>query len=125
MTMRRGRSGFGYWGNDYFDDTYERNTKFEKFEGNCTDVWFREGMRFIEKNQSKPFLLYLATKAPHGQTMEQPVKAGSNGVVFEVDLPSGQAELATYLYDKNGNAGGAYFTEVEALGSVADSRSKS
>jgi len=55
-----------YWGNDYFDDTYERNGKFEKFEGYCTDVWFREGMRFIEENRSRPFLLYLATNAPHG-----------------------------------------------------------
>lgn len=55
-----------YWGNDYFDDTYERNGKFEKFEGYCTDVWFREGMRFIEQNRSKPFLLYLALNAPHG-----------------------------------------------------------
>lgn len=55
-----------YWGNDYFDDTYERNGKFEKFEGYCTDVWFREGMRFIEENQAKPFFLYLALNAPHG-----------------------------------------------------------
>ena len=55
-----------YWGNDYFDDTYERNGTFEKFDGYCTDVWFREGMRFIEKNRSRPFLLYLATNAPHG-----------------------------------------------------------
>ena len=55
-----------YWGNDYFDDTYERNGKFEKFEGYCTDVWFGESMRFIEKNQDKPFFLYLATNAPHG-----------------------------------------------------------
>ncbi|BDS05893.1 N-acetylgalactosamine-6-sulfatase [Oceaniferula spumae] len=55
-----------YWGNDYFDDTYERNGKFEKFEGYCTDVWFREGIRFIESNKDKPFLLYLALNAPHG-----------------------------------------------------------
>ncbi len=55
-----------YWGNDYFNDTYERNGRFEKFEGYCTDVWFREGMRFIEENKGKPFLLYLATNAPHG-----------------------------------------------------------
>ena len=55
-----------YWGNDYFDDTYERNGEFEKFAGYCTDVWFREGIRFIEKNRTKPFLLYLATNAPHG-----------------------------------------------------------
>jgi len=55
-----------YWGNDYFDDTYERNGKFEKFEGYCTDVWFSESIRFIEENQKKPFFLYLAPNAPHG-----------------------------------------------------------
>jgi arylsulfatase A-like enzyme len=55
-----------YWGNDYFDDTYERNGKFEKFEGYCTDVWFREGMRFVEENKANPFFLYLALNAPHG-----------------------------------------------------------
>jgi arylsulfatase A-like enzyme len=54
-----------YWGNDYFDDTYERNGKFEKFEGYCTDVWFKEGMRFIEENKESPFFLYLALNAPH------------------------------------------------------------
>ncbi|MEO0415802.1 MAG: arylsulfatase, partial [Verrucomicrobiota bacterium] len=55
-----------YWGNDYFDDTYERNGAFEKFEGYCTDVWFREAMRFVSDNQKKPFFLYLALNAPHG-----------------------------------------------------------
>lgn len=55
-----------FWGNDYFDDTYERNGKFEKFDGYCTDVWFREGRRFIKENKEKPFLLYLASNAPHG-----------------------------------------------------------
>ena len=55
-----------YWGNDYFDDTYERNGKFEKFEGYCTDVWFNEAIGFVEQNKEEPFLLYLATNAPHG-----------------------------------------------------------
>ncbi|VGO13871.1 Arylsulfatase [Pontiella desulfatans] len=59
-----------YWGNDYFDDTFERNGTFEAFEGYCTDVFFREGLRFIEENASgpasKPFFLYLAPNAPHG-----------------------------------------------------------
>ena len=55
-----------YWGNDYFDDTYERNGKFEKFDGYCTNVWFREGMRFIDENKDQPFFLYLALNAPHG-----------------------------------------------------------
>jgi arylsulfatase A-like enzyme len=55
-----------HWGNDYFDDTYERNGRFEKFEGYCTDVWFAESMRFLEDNRDHPFFLYLATNAPHG-----------------------------------------------------------
>ena len=61
-----------YWGNDYFDDTYERagvgnmQGRFQKFEGYCTDVWFREGLRFVERNKDKPFFLYLALNAPHG-----------------------------------------------------------
>jgi len=55
-----------YWGNDYFDDTYERNGKFEKFTGYCTDVWFSEAIKFVETNRNKPFFLYLATNAPHG-----------------------------------------------------------
>jgi len=54
-----------YYGNDYFDDMYERNGTFEKFEGYCTDVFFREAMRFVTENKDKPFFLYLATNAPH------------------------------------------------------------
>lgn len=55
-----------YWGNDYFDDTYFRNGKPEKFIGYCTDIWFSEAIKFIEKNKHKPFFCYLSTNAPHG-----------------------------------------------------------
>lgn len=55
-----------HWGNDYFDDTYEWDGKFEKFSGYCTYVWFAESMRFVEENKESPFFLYLATNAPHG-----------------------------------------------------------
>lgn len=54
-----------YWGNDYFDDTYLRNGHPEKFDGYCTDVWFGEASQWLESNRDKPFLLYLATNAPH------------------------------------------------------------
>ena len=69
-TLVHGGGGIGnaqdYWGNDYFDDTYFRNGKPEKFTGYCTDVWFAEAMKFIEKNSTHPFFLYLSTNAPHG-----------------------------------------------------------
>ncbi len=55
-----------YWGNDYFDDVYEKNGSFKQFEGYCTDVWFNESLDFIEAHKEKPFFLYLATNAPHG-----------------------------------------------------------
>lgn len=57
-----------YWGNNYFDDTYLVNTKPKKFKGYCTDIWFEEAEKYISKhkNDSKPFLIYLATNAPHG-----------------------------------------------------------
>jgi arylsulfatase A-like enzyme len=54
-----------YPGNDYFDDTYYRDGQPEKVQGYCTDVWFRESIRFIEENKNRPFLLYVATNAPH------------------------------------------------------------
>lgn len=55
-----------YWNNDYFDDTYFRNGKEEKVKGYCTDVWFGEAMKFIEKNKENPFFCYISTNAPHG-----------------------------------------------------------
>jgi len=54
------------WGNDYFDDTYYVNGRPTKFEGYCTDVFFREGLRFIEEHKDEPFFCYIATNAPHG-----------------------------------------------------------
>jgi arylsulfatase A-like enzyme len=55
-----------YWGNDYFDDTYFRNGKPEKFTGYCADVWFNEAMKFIEANRDRPFFCYLSSNTPHG-----------------------------------------------------------
>ena len=54
-----------YWGNDYFDDTYFRNGRAEKFEGYCTDIWFDGALQFIEANKDRPFFCYLTTNAPH------------------------------------------------------------
>lgn len=53
------------WGNDYFDDTYMRNGTPEEQTGYCTDVWFGEAAKFIEKHKDEPFFCYLATNAPH------------------------------------------------------------
>jgi arylsulfatase len=56
-----------YWGNDYFDDTYIHNGKREKFEGYCTDIFFDQAMKYINKagEENKPFLVYIPTNTPH------------------------------------------------------------
>lgn len=54
-----------YWGNDYFDDTYKHNGKFEKYDGYCNTVWFSEALKYIQKNKEKPFFCYVATNLPH------------------------------------------------------------
>ncbi len=56
-----------YWGNDYFDDHYELNGKYQKFTGYCTDVWFEQALKFIKENadNKQPFFCYLPTNAPH------------------------------------------------------------
>ncbi len=58
-----------YWGNDYFDDTYWHNGAPVAYEGYCTDVFFDNALRFIDKRvaaDSGPFFIYLSTNAPHG-----------------------------------------------------------
>jgi len=44
-----------YWGNDYFDDTYRHNGKWEAFQGYCTNVFFDGAMEFIRQNRDRPF----------------------------------------------------------------------
>ncbi|SDW30666.1 Arylsulfatase A [Lutibacter oricola] len=69
-TVYHGAGGIGqtpdYWLNDYFDDTYFRNGTPEKFKGYCTDVFFEEAIKFIEKKKDQPFFAYISTNAPHG-----------------------------------------------------------
>jgi len=69
VTVVHGGGGIGqvpdHWGNDYFDDVYMVNGQSRRFQGYCTDVFFREAFRFIEANRQRPFFCYLATNAPH------------------------------------------------------------
>ena len=54
-----------HWGNDYFDDTYSVNGTPVKFEGFCCDVFFSEGMKFIERHKDDNFFCYIASNTPH------------------------------------------------------------
>ncbi len=54
-----------FWGNDYFEDHYHDNGSWRPFQGYCTDIWFREALRFIRENRDQPFFVYLPTNAAH------------------------------------------------------------
>lgn len=54
-----------HWGNDYFEDHYNDNGTWRRFQGYCTDVWFREALRFVRESGDRPFFLYLPTNAAH------------------------------------------------------------
>src|SRR6188508_2184924 len=52
--------------NTYFDPAILHNGTFVKTQGYCTDVFFAEAMRWIEKVKGKqPFYAHIATNAPH------------------------------------------------------------
>lgn len=75
-TVHFGAWGIGmsiadYFGNTYWDDTYEHNGKNEKYKGFCTDVWFNLTIDFIKNwwKDNKPFFIYLATNAPHSPNL--------------------------------------------------------
>ena len=54
-----------YWDNDYFDDTYKHNGRWEKYSGYCTDVFFKAAMDFMSAAPGAPFFCYLPTNVPH------------------------------------------------------------
>ncbi len=54
-----------YWGNDYYDDTYNHNGVYRKFKGYCNTVWFSEAIKYIKNKRNKPFFCYISTNVPH------------------------------------------------------------
>ncbi|MEZ4861178.1 MAG: arylsulfatase [Caldilineaceae bacterium] len=61
-----------YWGNNYFDDTYWTQTGYRTYQGYCTDIWFNEGLHFIERHRDRPFFCYIPTNAPHSPHLVAP-----------------------------------------------------
>jgi arylsulfatase A-like enzyme len=52
-------------GGSYTNPILLRNGTPERFQGYCTDIYFREAMRWIESNKDQPWFVYLPTNAPH------------------------------------------------------------
>ncbi|MGQ9505355.1 MAG: arylsulfatase [Thermogutta sp.] len=57
--------GPDYWGNTYFSPTLNHNGRWEKYEGYCTDIFFKNAMEYVTAHREEPFFVYLATNAPH------------------------------------------------------------
>ena len=52
-------------GNHYQDPMLRVNGKWERKQGYCTDIFFDETIRFMERHRRDPFFVYLPTNAPH------------------------------------------------------------
>ena len=60
-------------GNSYFSPSILHNGKFEKTDGYCTDVFFRQAMQWMQSVKGKqPFFCHLATNAPHAPLNVRP-----------------------------------------------------
>ena len=64
--------GFSFWitkpdGStaEFYDQNIIEDGKMRKEAGYTTDLWTRNGIKFIEQNQDKPFFLYLAYNGPY------------------------------------------------------------
>lgn len=76
---------------------------------------YRLTLRQFPALAQKPVVAVRARVKIAGLEQSCTVEPGSMEVVFAMELPAGNTELWTYLYDEKGEAGGVYFTEVEAL----------
>jgi arylsulfatase A-like enzyme len=97
-----------YWGNDYFDPVLMHNGVDKKYEGYCTDIFFREAMNWIEHcaHKEKPFFVYLPTNTPHvpeqvaneysqpyaGKYKGKPIPGDFYGMIANIDENIGKLE---------------------------------
>jgi arylsulfatase A-like enzyme len=132
-----------YWTNDYFDDTYLDGDQWKPYKGYCTDVWFREAMRFIDecRSGSRPFFVYLPTNAPHGPFLvadkyKAPYKNSGENAAFMgmiANFDENMGHLLDFLDDKglaentiliymtdNGSAAGYRLSNEGATGHRVD-----
>lgn len=59
--------------NSYFNPAILHNGTFEKTQGYCTDVFFRQAIRWMSSvKDNQPFYCYIATNAPHAPLQVRP-----------------------------------------------------
>lgn len=90
-----------HWGNSYMDPTIRRRSGWEKTGGYCTDVFFKEAIGWMKDRaaEKKPFLLHLATNAPHSPYIPPPggpadASAAFGAMIENIDKNFGQLLVA-------------------------------
>ncbi len=93
-SLVHGGGGIGhtpdYWDNTYFDPVLLHNGTWRKYQGYCTDVFFRAAVRFIEADRQRPFFAYLPANVPRAPFQVPPQYAEP---YLEAGVPR---ELAQY-----------------------------
>ncbi|MBN8728967.1 MAG: arylsulfatase [Acidobacteria bacterium] len=128
-----GMSSAPEFDNDYQNGRYHDNGVEKRFDGYCTDFWFREAMQWMGRQQASgtPFFCYLPTNVPHGPawvaaTYSDPYQrdklpAGFFGMVANLDenlgkldqflLKSGLRDntIVIFMTDNGATAGASVF----------------
>jgi len=104
-----------YWGNDYFEDHFNNKGVWEPYQGYCTDVWFREALRFVRDSQrlEKPFFLYLPTNAAHQTRVH--VAERYRALYDHVDVPEQMKIFWGMITNIDDNLG-VFFDRMERWG---------
>jgi len=106
-------------GERYHDPILYHNGKPKRFEGYCTDIYFDEAAKFIERRvkAGKPFFAYIPTNAPHGPYDEPPTRELFEH--FQAKFPNDKrnAKAGFYAMVKNIDDNmGRLLKKIESLG---------
>jgi arylsulfatase A-like enzyme len=93
-----------FWNNTYTNDVYLHKNKRQTYQGYCTDVFFDETIKYIEKSKDKPFFVYLAPNAAHSphyvaERYKTPIKeaVAKNPDYFANVSPQEKEEIISFL----------------------------
>lgn len=109
-TLSHGAWGVGslgdYHGNNYFDDYYNHNGTWKPYQGYCTDVWFGEAIKWMEKQRlaNTPFFTYIATNTPHvPDIVEARYTEKYHAPLAEFDFDALPEEMIQWVKEKHPN----------------------
>ena len=96
-----------HWDNDYEDDHYYHNGQWKPYKGYCTDVFFDEAQKFVDRavKEDKPFFLYLPTNAPHGPYIVPPKYSKAYEGKFPPGVPVGLQNFYAMITNLDENVG--------------------